>query len=1428
MARTANSATDHGRQAVAALLEQLRAEAAAALATCERWFDGDDEACPALGASLAQLEQVARLAGLDGLAALAGECRESTATMDASSAGRQAIAEGLVALGGHLANLAPGDEAPVSHYIADLNKLRVARGASPIPESDQFIDRLVRGGPYALPTPSGGATGMAQYAVAARVLEPAGKIFTVLRRDGDQSSALEALRKLTGGLERAAREPDELLPWWIARILVDHLHAGRLPLDAAAKALLEALKPMIAALAEKHAPVDGAQWTYRALFLLAPLGRADEELGRIFDVFALDPPAADTGPARATSSAGTARSAVADAAREELARVRDAFDVFLRSGAADTNLLKPAVARLDGIVAPLQVADLGDAAELLADARTSLAALVDGQPLGNAANMIADRLLQAEELLGAGAEGPADKLRAEALRALVDAANDVLASVRQALFEAAEIDDHEALGQVPASLANFAGALSVAGLGDAAALATDIAAATDLIPSDRGALELLAEAMVCLELYLGAHRDRDSVPPELLDRAREVLGRAVPEGALAKRAAAEAEPPIVGEDSDPALLEIYLEEARECVATARTQFEQWRAQPDDAGTRVDLQRAFHTLKGSGRMVGALRTAEFSRSFEEVLERVEAESAPVTPGIVDLVGAALSVLPALLEQIESGREVGVPLVPLQKTAGGNLAAIDVGSGASVLAATAARETAVVHRWLDAVAAGNGSGAVPPAVIDALQELEAVARIVADAGIGESARALRERLEGAAGIDDALQRDVTAVLDRMHAQAAPTGSGDGVDPGTAAAYHDEAHALLDRMGEACDALLRDAADADAVLSMQRILHTLKGASRAAGFRALSDVAHTLEAVLRAVAQEQMVVTPRLIWTLQRVFDAMYGMLEPGTAERAAERAGKVIDELRQLSGDDRSLPPASSGADRRRRPRVAAESERVRSDQFDRALVRALSLGLRSSELDRKLREQTMWDMATIGDALAALAADAAAIRDLLVRARVAPLHTHASRWRRTVRQAAEDTGKEVELRFEGSDNELDRRLLDALVMPLEHLLRNAVAHGIESTFARRAAGKPASGVIIVRAIPDSQGVSIEIDDDGAGIDVDKVRRVARERGLTVSDGELSMAKLLGILTTPGFSTAAAVTHASGYGMGMDTVAAGIRELGGRLELMTTPGQGSRFILHLPNPSPVLAVELVRAGSALVALSPGAVVATRAVEQGAQSVQHDGEEWPLLDLAGCLGLDGAQASSDAATVVLLRSNNLGVAVLVDEHLGHVETAMHRLRPGDLREGVCVAGVGLLDGGRLATVLNIDAAIAAAPGALKIRPFAFVADDSTTARDEVIRKLERQGWRVEAVEDGTAAKAALTRARPELIVLDIDMPGSDGLAVVEWLRTQPEHASTPVILCSARLDDARRDRARALSVAACVTKPFEGTEFEDALSGLGTSRA
>ncbi|HSG63933.1 MAG TPA: Hpt domain-containing protein, partial [Gammaproteobacteria bacterium] len=355
-------------------------------------------------------------------------------------------------------------------------------------------------------------------------------------------------------------------------------------------------------------------------------------------------------------------------------------------------------------------------------------------------------------------------------------------------------------------------------------------------------------------------------------------------------------------------------------------------------------------------------------FEDLFTRLIDQRVEATPALIELVGAAVAVLPALVEQIESGAEPGVDLGPLRRAATAEPGGIPGGLGRVVLAGTAARELAILHRWLDAVAEGKGSGQVPQAVFEALETLARCAETLGNEKVLAGLKSLSECLSGVSGSDSDRLGEIASALEALETMVGPRESAEGLDAASVEAYREEAQALLERISVACDALLVDAADADAVLTMQRELHTLKGASRVAGFRAFSDVAHSLEDLLKAIALEKVVVTPRVLWSLQRVLDSMYGMLDPGSADRAGKRAVAIIEELRKIAGGEQGAPVKSSDADRRRKPRVVADVERVRSDQFDRALVRALSLGLRSMELDARMREQTMWDMASIAEVL----------------------------------------------------------------------------------------------------------------------------------------------------------------------------------------------------------------------------------------------------------------------------------------------------------------------------------------------------------------------------------------------------------------------------------------------------------------------------
>ncbi len=1405
---------DSDRQAIEALFEQLRLQSSEALTVAEAWFAGDAEAHAQLHHLLHQLERVAVLAQMEGLALLAGACAD-LCKKDIKATQKQALAEGLVGLHTRLGDMQPGDSFAVERFIPDINRVRGEAGLPLIDSGGLMSEQLKLGAPYEIPFAGKQAGLPTQVEVAAKVRDPARNILAAFRRGSKPRPPVEALLKLVRTLERSASNAASYEPWWIARVALDAVLSGILELDDDISRTFADLEHILAGIGGDVAATS-EDWVYRMVAILAPVAGGNDELGAVAEVYRLNENGAGAIPAR-DSTATTAKRAVSAAARDELARVRDAFDMHIRSGGKDMEMLRPATERLERVERVLTLAMMSQVVGLLQDSREALQELMEGKAGGGAAELIADTLLHADEVLDSGVGGPAEKLRANALQALVDVALEVLTRIRPRLAEAAELDDASELEEVPEELFRLANALTLAGFESAAAIAEDTALRIATVGPGSGGSDQIAEALVCLELYLDAWRDGGSGTEELLDRARAVLASA-PLANAAKEVVA-LEPVVVSDGADPDVLGIFLEEAHEQIEAARVAFAKYRDRKDDDKALMDLQRAFHTLKGSGRMAGTLRLAEFAWSMESLVKKVADGTVSPTPEVMELVASGVAILPALVEQVESGQDPCIDLNSIRNAAM-DPATAKAGLARTTLPTLMATRLELVKRWINASANEAGSGRVPQAVLDALASIRTAAEVLGSKDVTTGAKALHERLASTATVDATVLEETRVGLGRLEADSTGIVANAG-DQGTIESYRDEARSLLDRMSDACDALLLDAGDADAVLNLQRVLHTLKGSSRVAGFGDLSEIAHETERVLQAVGDERMMVTPRLIWMLQRTFDAMYGTLDASGAPSAVKRARNLLDELKHLSNDDRSVP---SGAERRRKPRVSVESERVRSDHFDRALVRALSLGLRSAQMEGRMSDQTMWNVASISSMLKALVEDAAAIRDALIRARTAPVHLHADRWRRTVRQAVEDTGHATELKFEGSAIEVDRRLLDAMVLPMEHLLRNAVVHGIEGEEARRAADKPPVGTILIRSSMDDEGIIIEVEDDGGGINMDMVIERAAGKGMEIPDGDLSQEQLLSIISTPGFSTAGDVTYNSGYGMGVDAVAHVIREMGGTMRMETTQGKGTSFVIQLPNPSPVMSVELFRVGNALVAVPSGNMVVARSIEPGADRVEHEGEQWPFVEIAEMIGVVGAKAAADAPMAVLIRHGNRGAALRIDEALGKVETAVHRLLGTDVQESNYVAGVGLLDGGRLSTVLNVQAVLTAFESALVIRPLAVVADDSPTARDDVVKKLERLGWRVVTAGDGFEAKKVLSRERPSLIVLDIDMPGHDGLEILEWARARKSLNQTPVVMVSAALDDHRRARAAAFRALACVEKPFHDAEFENVVGSLG----
>ncbi len=433
----------------------------------------------------------------------------------------------------------------------------------------------------------------------------------------------------------------------------------------------------------------------------------------------------------------------------------------------------------------------------------------------------------------------------------------------------------------------------------------------------------------------------------------------------------------------------------------------------------------------------------------------------------------------------------------------------------------------------------------------------------------------------------------------------------------------------------------------------------------------------------------------------------------------------------------------------------------------------------------------------------LAAQARLTRDLqddLLRTRMVEFESMADRLYRVVRQAAKETGKQVRLDIVGGSIEVDRGVLDRMTGPFEHLLRNGVAHGIERPEARVAAGKDATGTITINLAQEGNEVAVEFRDDGAGLDLARIRDRAQAMGLLTPEAAAPDADLANMIFAPGFSTAESVSELAGRGVGMDVVRAEVNAMGGRIETATAAGQGASFRLVLPLTTAVTQVVMLRCGDLSVAVpstlielvkrAPGDAI-EQAYASGAYAV--DGRALPFFWLGALLQADARGGSAGRTQpVVVVRSAAQRVALHVDEVLGNQEVVVKNLGP-QLSRLPGLAGITLLPSGAVTLIYNPvalatlygDMARArlhrgpgadepAAPAQLEtLAPLVLVVDDSLTVRRVTQRLLTREGYRVTLAKDGLDALDKLNEELPKVVLSDIEMPRMDGFDLVRNMR-------------------------------------------------------
>lgn len=668
---------------------------------------------------------------------------------------------------------------------------------------------------------------------------------------------------------------------------------------------------------------------------------------------------------------------------------------------------------------------------------------------------------------------------------------------------------------------------------------------------------------------------------------------------------------------------------------------------------------------------------------------------------------------------------------------------------------------------------------------------------------------------------------------------------------------------------------------IASLLRTVHSVKGASRAVSLTLVEMACHGLEEVVSTVRRDRP--TPPEVYELGF---ALADALDDARQRLALkqELSGSPLEALLpQLhAAAHPSTPPTASKTPaplppptakpavplEPPPPEVPAVAEalpvRVSAQKLDALLARSGELRVASLRLEGRaemleaLREEmsllrpqlqgpaeaTARRMETrLAQLARELAGDRLALNhavggldEEVRRSRTLPFAEACAGLERAVRDVARGAGKQVRFEVDGGALELDRSLLQGLREPLLHLVRNAVAHGLESPEERRLAGKPEEGRVTLAARLSGGRVQVSVEDDGRGLNLEAIRAQARARGWDVPD-DASAARLI---FQPGLSTATRVTAVSGRGVGLDVVRSQVESLRGSVDVVFRPAEGTRFVLDVPLTLSTLRVLLVSAGGQrfalpaesverLLRLAPSEV---REVE-GRQMWPAEDALVPIASLAAVLGLTPGAPRARLAAVVLTAAH-LRAALGVEEVLAEQEVLVRGLGPR-VRRARHVSGTAVLPDGRMALLLHPASLTRAAEGRpiaplfptlslRKARQRILLADDSPTTRALEQSLLEAAGYEVVACADGAEAWERLQLLGADALVSDVEMPRMDGFSLTETVRTSPRFSRLPVVLVTAR--DRPEDKARGLEVGASaylVKSTFDQTHLLETLRRL-----
>jgi len=919
--------------------------------------------------------------------------------------------------------------------------------------------------------------------------------------------------------------------------------------------------------------------------------------------------------------------------------------------------------------------------------------------------------------------------------------------------------------------------------------------------SDRG-LATLADAVSAIDNVVSHINESTaffSEQPSLLARLHDIeaeLDAAIAREAIDTSASAmvpalaavpeepAASPPA--EEFDHEIANIYSEEATELLEAAESSLTAWNRDRKDKQRVAELQRQLHTLKGGARMAGISAMGDLSHELETLVLQIDG-------GSVAGDDHAHAVMQASLDELASMRDL-VSNGTLPAGAAALIAQIrDLANPLGAPAVAAPAVSAAAPMAAPIVAASSAAVPIVAAPIPAPPISAPPVTLVPAPPAPVAAAATAAAADLAESVDARRSLSVS--------QPASTAAS---EESIASLELSSAPVLPGRESAPVERVEMARVDADLLDTM------LNNAGEVSIFRARID---------------------------QQVNSIDFNLAELArTVTRLKEQLrGLEMETEAQVLNRHQDAEPRRSDFDPLELDRYSA------LQQYSRALA------------------ETSGDVASIQGLLETLTREAqnlltqqsrviTELQNGLMRTRMVPFQRHVQRLTRLVRQAANDTGKRAELVVQGAAAELDRQMLERMVPPLEHMLRNAVVHGIETPERRTAAGKPDVGRISISLERDGAEVVIVVADDGAGISVKLIREKAVALGLTDSHAKLTDEESLQLILEPGFSTAGHLTQAAGRGVGMDVVATEVKRLGGGLFIDTTHGKGSRFTIRLPFTLAISQALIVRVAEEAYALPLATVegvvrlprnIVARHLGKDAPLFEYGGQKYRFQQLGSFVGLGATRLpeSEVSISVVLIRAGEHSTALVTDELVGSREIVVKSLGPqiSGIRG---IAGATILGDGRIVIILDMGSLVRsewrARPTETVVldqrdrRTFALVVDDSITVRRVTQRLLERNGMRVLTAKDGVDAVSLLQEHLPDVILLDIEMPRMDGYEVAAHVRNDPRLKDIPIVMITSRVSEKHRARAIELGVDDYLGKPYQESQLLDAIEPLVNRRS